>query len=204
MTIEIGFTNNSTNTQFAPLAALSAHYQQNHRLDPLKQVLIPMKTRAFSTASKLIQVFLSILAGCETLSEVNLRLESETGLAAVWGWERFADQSSLSRTLDALTLMNIAQLRRNTTAIWRANSQIQTHDWRGFLWLDFDLSGLPCSSRAEKSQKGYFSGKKTSPDANWPVSAPLTTEKRSGQKCIQATSIRSNACSRRSWPLKLL
>jgi hypothetical protein len=103
----------------------------------------------------------SILAGCETLSEVNLRLKSEPGLSAVWGWERFADQSSLSRTLDALTLMNIEQLRRSTTAIWWTHSQIRTHDWRGFLWLDFDLSGLPCSPRAEESQKGYFSGKKT-------------------------------------------
>ena len=47
MTIEIGLTNSSTNTQFAPLAALSAHYQEKHTLDSLKQVLIPMKKRAF-------------------------------------------------------------------------------------------------------------------------------------------------------------
>jgi hypothetical protein len=193
MTIEIGMTNSSTNTQFAPLAVLSAHYQQNHTLDPLKQVLIPMKKRTFSTDSKLIQILLSILAGCETLSEVNLRLKSEPGLASVWGWERFADQSSLSRTLDALTLMNIDQLRQNTTAIWWANSQIRTHDWRRFLWLDFDLSGLPCSPGAENSQKGYFSGKKMSLDANWPASAPLTTEKPSGRKCIQATNTRFSA-----------
>jgi len=125
-----------------------------------------MKKRTFSTASKLIQIILSILAGCETLSEVNLRLKSEPGLATIWGWERFADQSSLSRTLDVLTLMNIDQLRQNIIAIWWANNQIQAHDWRGFLWLDFDLSGLPCSSGAENSQKGYFSGKKTSLDAN--------------------------------------
>lgn len=161
MAIEIGFTDNLTNTQFAPLAALLAHYQQNHVFDPLEQVLIPIKEREFSPASKLIQVLMSILAGCETLSEVNVRLKSEPGLAAVWGWERVADQSSLSRTLDALTLMNIDQLRRSTTSIWWAHSQIRTHDWRGFLWLDFDLSGLPCSPRAEESQKGYFSGKKT-------------------------------------------
>ena len=166
MTIEIGLTNSTTNTQLAPLAALSAHYQHKHMLDPLNQVLIPMKKRTFSTASKLIQIILSILAGCETLSEVNLRLKSEPGLATIWDWKRFADQSSLSRTLDALTLMNIDQLRQNTTAIWWANSQIQVHDWRAFLWLDFDLSSLPCSAGAENSQKGYFSGKKTSLDAN--------------------------------------
>lgn len=161
MAIEIGFTDDLTNTQYAPLAALSAHYQQNRVFDPLEQVLIPMKEREFRPADKLTQVLASILAGCETLSEVNLRLKSEPGLASVWGWERFADQSSLSRTLDALTLMNIEQLRRSTTAIWWTHSQIRTHDWRGFLWLDFDLSGLPCSPRAEESQKGYFSGKKT-------------------------------------------
>ena len=161
MAIEIGFTDDLTNTQYATLAALSAHYQQNRVFDPLEQVLIPMKEREFRPAEKLTQVLVSILASCETLSEVNLRLKSEPGLAVVWGWERFADQSSLSRTLDALTLMNIEQLRRSTTAIWWAHSQIRTHDWRGFLWLDFDLSGLPCSPRAEESQKGYFSGKKT-------------------------------------------
>jgi hypothetical protein len=34
-------------------------------------------------------------------------------------------------------------------------------DWRKYLWLDFDLSGLPCGAQAEASQKGYFSDKKT-------------------------------------------
>jgi len=62
--------------------------------------------------------------------------------------------------------MNIAQLRTETTAIWRTISRARQHDWRAFLLLDFDLSGLPCSPRAEASQKGYFSGKKTYPDAN--------------------------------------
>ena len=38
MNIEIGFTDELTNTHFAPLAALSAHYQQHNRLDPSSQV----------------------------------------------------------------------------------------------------------------------------------------------------------------------
>jgi hypothetical protein len=162
MTITFGFTDELTNTRYAPLAALSAHYQQHHLLEPLQQVPIPMKVRAFSPADKLTQVLLSILAGCETLAEVNTTLKTEPGLAALWGWERFADQSSLSRQLDALTLTQIEPLRRATTLIWARHSQALAHDWRGFLWLDFDLSGLPCSPRAEASQKGYFSDKKTS------------------------------------------
>ena len=168
MTIEIGLTDGPYNTQYAPLAALSAYYQQNQVLKPLAQVQIPLKKREFSPASKLIQVFLSILAGCETLSEVNQRLKPERGLAAVWGWDHFTDQSNLSRTLDALTLMNIDQLRQSVTSIWRGHSRAIAHDWRGFLWLDFDLLGLPCSPRAGASQKGFFSDKKTSADASWP------------------------------------
>ena len=160
MTVEIGFTDGLTNTRYAPLAVLSAHYQQNHRLAPLDQVQIPIKERVFSPADKLNQVFLSILAGCETLSEVNSKLRPEVGLAAVWGWDRFVDQSTLSRMLDALTLTNIEQLRQSVTAIWLPYSQVRQHDWRGFLWLDFDLSGLPCSPQAEESQKGYFGGEK--------------------------------------------
>jgi len=166
MNVEFDLTDGSFNTQFAPLAALSAHYQHNQMLAALENVDLGMKTRDFSPVCKLKQVLVSILAGCETLTAFNTQLDGEAGLAAIWDWQRFADQSSLSRTLDVLTLMNIAQLRTATTTIWRTISRARQHDWRAFLLLDFDLSGLPCSPRAEASQKGYFSGKKTYPDAN--------------------------------------
>lgn len=168
MTIEIGYTDSLTNTQYAPLVAMSAHYQMKEYLKPLTRVEIPMRRRDFTAADKLIQILMSILAGCETLSEVNPRLRSEIGLAKLWGWERIADQSSLSRTLDALTQKNIEQLRNSVTQIRRQHSQMKGRDWRSYLWLDFDLSGLPCSPRAEASQKGYFSDKKTPLDGSWP------------------------------------
>lgn len=149
------------NTSHAPLAALSASYQRNSTLKPLEAVDMSMKAIEYEPASKLQQVCLSILAGCEHLSEVNTCLRPDTTLAQVWGRERFAEQSSLSRTLDRLSLMHIEQLRAAVTSIWRQHSQSVRHDWRGFLWLDFDLSGLPCSAQAQASRKGYFSGKKT-------------------------------------------
>lgn len=204
MIIEIGFTDELMNTQYAPLAVLSACYQQRCSLEPLAQVQIPIRTRDFSPVSKLVQVCLSILAGCETLFEVNARLKTESRLAAIWGWDHFADQSNLSRTLDALTLMNIEQLRYSTTTIWQNHSRAKQHDWRGFLWLDFDLSGLPCSPNAEASQKGYFSDKKTSPDASWLGLVPSNTVKPSGLRSILATDTPSNAYNQRSWPPKLL
>jgi hypothetical protein len=166
MDIEIGFTKKQINTHYAPLAVLLAHYQTRHTLGPLENVPLGMKTRVFRPVDKLTQILVSILAGCETISEVNTKLDGERHLAAVGGWPHFTDQSNLSRMLDKLTLKQINQLRQATTAIWRLNSRTGQHDWRAYLWLDFDLSGLPCSPRAEASQKGYFSGKKTLLAAN--------------------------------------
>ena len=148
------------------MAALLAHYQQNQVFKPLHEVEIVMKSRDFTSYDKLKQVVVSILAGCQTLSEVNQKLKPERLLARAGGWSHFVDQSGLSRTLDSLTLMNIEQMRRAETKIWRNHSQTWHHDWRGYSWLDFDLSGLPCAKRAEASQKGYFSGKKTALVAN--------------------------------------
>lgn len=157
MAIEFGFTDELVNTQYAALAALLVHYQQIEMLQPLENVQIRSKVRDFCPFDKVVQLLVSILAGCDTLSEVNTRLGSETKLAQVWGWPRFADQSNLSRSLDQLTLKQLEQLRATTTQIWHAHSQTVHHDWRGYLWLDYDLSGLPCGKQAEASQKGYFS-----------------------------------------------
>lgn len=160
MNLEFDLTSELTNTRYAPLAALCAHYQSQKWLDPLRQVQIPMRERAYTHFDKLFQVLLTILGGCQTLAEANSRLKQERLLAAVCSWAHFADQSSLSRTLDALSQKQLGQLRTSIQQIWRARSQIWRRDWRGFLWLDFDLTGLPCGPQAELSQKGYFSDKK--------------------------------------------
>ena len=73
--IEIGFTDELTNTQYAPLAILSEYYQQNQTLENLQEVQIPMIIRDFSPGDKLIQTLLSILAGCKPLYEINTRLK---------------------------------------------------------------------------------------------------------------------------------
>jgi len=166
MNLKINFTPELTNTHFAPLAVLLALYQDKKLLEPLQQVLIPMRNRYFEPAEKLIQILVSILAGCETLSEVTGTLKQERSLASVLRSDHFADQSSLSRTLDELTLKNIDELRSSTTQIWKSQSQVTQRDWRKFLWLDFDLSALPCGRMAEKAMKGYFAEKKTATDVS--------------------------------------
>jgi len=167
MSLEFGLTEDHFNSKYAPLAALAVTYRHRQVLKPLENLAIAMKKREIEATDKLIQVLISILGGCETLVEVNSRLRPEGALAQAWGWPRFVDQSTLSRTLDALTQMNIEQLRSAVVEIWRQHGKTLQHDWRGHLRLDFDLSGLPSSAKAEASKKGYFSGKKTSQGVNW-------------------------------------
>lgn len=161
MNIKIGFTDELTNTSYAPLAVLFALYQQNFLFQPLETVQIAMQTRAFEPYEKLMQILLSIMAGCETLSEFNSKLKHEQVFAKLLNKLRLSDQSSLSRTLDALTLKQIDELRASIGQIWHPFSRVVSRDWRKYLWLDFDLSGLPCGVQAEASQKGYFADKKT-------------------------------------------
>jgi hypothetical protein len=161
MNIKFGSTDETFNTQYAPLGMLLALYQQKRVLKPIENVTATAKIDHYSLTDKLEQVLVSILSGCDTISEVNTKLRGDIPLATVGGWESFADQSTLSLTLDSLSQMNIEQLREATRQIEQRYGQTWGHDWRGFLWLDYDLSGLICSQQAEGSEKGYFSGKKT-------------------------------------------
>lgn len=161
MKLEIGLTDDApVNTNYAPLAVLGAIYQATGRLALLAEGELGQRRRVFSAGDLLRQVLWSMLAGCETLGEVKGRLGGEQALAIAEGWDRFADQSSLSRLLDELSLKQIEALRAGMLTLMQKHSQVRQHDWRGYLWLDFDLSGLPCSARAAESQKGYFSDKK--------------------------------------------
>jgi hypothetical protein len=163
---EIGLTNAPFNTKFAPLAALGWRFLQDGTLQTFEKVTSEGDKSAFSLSTKLIQVFCSILANCEYLCEVNSQLRSEIELARAWGFERYLEQSSLASSLNHLTRMNLAELEQISQTIWRSHSRSCGHDWRGFLYIELDLSGLPCGKTAEESRKGYFSGKKTLLDAN--------------------------------------
>lgn len=167
MKLQFGLTQELTNTQYAPLAALIAYYEAENVLEPLQSVTSAAKTGDFTLAEKLEQVVLSMLAGCEYISMVNTKLRPERILAQVKRIAHFADQSTLSRALNELTQMNLSPLETAVRQISDRSSRTRQHDWRAFLELDFDLSALPCGEQAEGGQKGYASGKKTALCANW-------------------------------------
>mgnify|MGYP001202711862 CR=1 FL=1 len=166
MKLQFGLTQELTNTQYAPLAALLAFYEAEKALEPLQSVTSAAKSGDFTLAEKLEQILVSILAGCEYISMVNTKLRPERTLAQVKRIVSFADQSTLSRGLDDLTQMNLSQLEAAVRQISDRCSQTRHHDWRAFLELDFDLSALPCGEKAEGDRKGFASGKKTGLCAN--------------------------------------
>jgi hypothetical protein len=166
MKLQFGLTQELTNTQYAPLAALLAYYEAEKALEPLQSVTSTATRGDFPLAEKLEETLVSMLAGCEYISVVNTKLRPERRLAQVKRIDRFADQSTLSRGLDDLTQMNLYQLEAAVRQISDRCSQTRYHDWRAFLELDFDLSALPCGQQAEGGQKGFASGKKTGLCAN--------------------------------------
>jgi hypothetical protein len=202
MNTEFGLTNGPFNTEFAPLAALGLCFRQDGTLESFAQVTFETQKTDFSPAIKLIQVLSSLLADCEYLCEVNTRLRSETLLAHAWGFERYLEQSSLASGLNQLSRKQLEQLELVSRSIWRLHSRSLDHDWREFLRLELDLSGLPCGKRAEESEKGYFSEKKTPLDANWPVSVPPSMVKRCGLRSILVLDPVSLSWKLLSWQLK--
>jgi hypothetical protein len=149
-------------TNFAPLGVLGYCLTRTPFLWPvLTAVHVPQKAVEHTPAGKLLDVVVSILAGCRAIQQVNTRLRPDLALARAWGRPQFADQSTLSRTLDSFTSEQLEQLRRASATLLQRESQTLHHsfdaDW---LWLDLDLTPLPISKHAQDSTKGKISAKK--------------------------------------------
>ena len=148
-------------TGCAPLAVVGYCLTRTSFLAPVwAELSLPLKTVDHAPAAKLLDVLVSILAGCRSLAHVNTRLRPDVALAHAWGRDHFADQSTLTRTLDAFTDTEVNHLRHGSEALFRRESRSLRHDFgRDFLCFDIDLSPLPISKHAEGSTKGKFSEK---------------------------------------------
>jgi hypothetical protein len=166
----LGLSAMQRSTQYAPLAALGSFLQQQDFFAPLQEhVKLSGKTILHAPHQKLLDVVVSLLADCSSLKQINTRLRPDTALATAWGREAFADQSTLSRVLDAFTPVTVAQLRTAVECIYVREGRALHHPFdQELLFLDIDLTGLPAGRHAEASTRGYFSGKKTAAGASSP------------------------------------
>lgn len=189
-------------TGFAPLGVLGYCLMRTSFLSPvLRAVTVPIKTVQHLPAAKVLDVLVSILAGCRAISHVNTRLRPDLALAHAWGRPQFAAQATLARTLDSFTDADVCLLRQGCEALFRRESRTFHHpfadDW---LWLDIDLTSLPASKQAQASTKGKIGPKKTLMAGNWPAYMRRSITRLSSHSCTLAiakvTQPMSRSCRR--------
>src|SRR4029434_7565281 len=111
---------------------------------------------------KLLDVVVSMLADCSSLKQIHTRLRPDPALAAVWGRDVFADQSTISRPLDAFTPATVAQLRTAVERIYVREGRALHHPFdQELLFLDIDLTGLPAGRPAEERPPGSIRARTT-------------------------------------------
>jgi hypothetical protein len=177
-------------TGFAPLGVLGYCLTRTEFLAPVfSELRLPIKEVDHEPNAKVLDVLVSIVAGCRAISQVNTRIRPDIALARAWGRESFAEQSTLSRTLDAFGKEQIVQLRHGIDVLFRRESRTLRHDFaQDWLWLDIDLTPLPASKHAEGSTKGKIGGEKTDTGVNWPVFTRHSTKRPYSHVFIRANS----------------
>lgn len=175
-------------TNFVPLGVLGYCLTRTHYFDTIfSEIRLPLKTVTHAPKDKLLDLLVSILAGCRSVVQVNTRIRPDLVLAQAWNRSRFAEQSSLMRTLDIFDAVGLTQLRQGSEALFRRESRTLTHNFeRDWLWLDIDLTPLPISKHAEGSSKGHM-GEKTQPVGSSLGCMPLSIEKPCSQSSTLAT-----------------
>jgi hypothetical protein len=148
-------------TSYAPLGVLGYCLSRNDFLHPVfAEVQLGMKSVEYTPEAKLVDLLVSILVGCRAIAQVNTRLRPDEALARAWGRKQFAEQSTLTRTLDGFDEASVKQLRQGSERLLRQEGRLFRHDFeKELLWLDIDLTPLPISKLAEASTKGKFAKK---------------------------------------------
>jgi hypothetical protein len=148
-------------TSYAPMGVLGYCLSRTDFLHPVfAEVQLGMKSVAYTPEAKLVDLLVSILVGCRAIAQVNTRLRPDEALAQAWGRKQFAEQSTLTRTLDGFDEASVQQLRQGSERLLRQEGRLFRHDFeQELLWLDIDLTPLPISKLAEASTKGKFAKK---------------------------------------------
>ena len=142
----------------ASLAAIGRKVKKLKVFEPIEQkVKIAQKRVKYSPCEKLLDAFITLLAGAQGMVEVNKRLKADLGLQRAFGRRGCAEQSVVQDTLDACTEDNVLQMQGAMEEIFRRHSQTYRHDYQlNWQLLDADITGRPCGRKAQFASKGYF------------------------------------------------
>jgi hypothetical protein len=142
----------------ASLALVGLHFQHMNLWTTVRQfVQIKQKVHQHDPLDKLLDCFINILAGGRGLNEINLRVRPDVALQVAFGRGQCAEQSTISRTLNACTADTVAQLRQANETLLRQYGCSFQHDYQHRpQLLDIDLTGLIAGRLGEGVTKGYF------------------------------------------------
>ena len=142
----------------ASLAGIGRKVKKFKLFDPITdKVKIAQKTIKYSPSEKLMDAFITLLAGAQGLVEINKRLKADPGLQRAFGRSGCAEQSVVQDTLDACTHENVEQMHQAMREIFQRHSQSYQHDYQlNWQVLDADMTGRPCGKKANFASKGYF------------------------------------------------
>lgn len=136
----------------------TGHYAQEIGLiDLFKEHLkIDMKTVHHTPVDKIIELFVSMIAGCPDVKTINNRLVSDRLAAAAWCQKQFADQSRVSEVIHRITPENLLQLEEIFHSLFSQRSLAQRHPVSELLVVDVDMTGLPVSPTSKTYEGAAF------------------------------------------------
>jgi len=152
-------------TTFSPRASLIAlgNYLENTPIWQLieQEVKIKQKVLQHTPTDKLKDAWISMLAGAQSLVELNTLVRPDKALQQAFGREGCADQSTVSETLNACNVTNVKQMQLASKRIYQRYGKGYSHHYGKHMQiLDVDISGLVCGLQAEGAEKGYFPNQK--------------------------------------------
>jgi len=160
-------------TRFAPLVALGYWTREHDLWAPIfSRLRFEQSIHIKHPEEALLDLWVSMHAGCRSVSHVNTQIRPDLALAQAWGRARFHEQSTLARVLDKCQPEHVEQLRAGVDMVYQWIGQAPHHAWSTEpLTIDIDLTGLPAGRQAEGSTTGYFSGKRGPEAARYAGSA---------------------------------
>lgn len=152
-------------TKFSPRASLIAlgNYLENTVIWQIveQEVEIKQKVIKHTPTDKLKDAWISMLAGAQSLVELNTLVRPDQALQKAFGRAACADQSTVSETLNSCDEINVKQMRTASKRIYQRYSKgYQHHYGKQMQILDVDMSGLVCGEQADGAEKGYFPNQK--------------------------------------------
>ncbi len=152
-------------TKFSPRASLIAlgNYLENTVIWQIveQEVEIEQKVLKHKPTDKLKDAWISMLAGAQSMVELNTLVRPDKALQKAFGREDCADQSTVSETVNACDEQTVKQMQIALTRIYQRFGKGYGHHYGKHMQiLDVDMSGLVCGEQAEGAEKGYFPNQK--------------------------------------------